>query len=258
MIDTNNLDEIAVLTAERDAWKARAEALQLLTPFDAESLANKHKCSTWLTGRGESGWSFTREGLTEFVHDILAHVVPAPLHHPGGGDSMTVTIAYEAMTFAREAHKDQRRKYTGNPYVDHLAEVAGIVAAVGGTAEMIATAWLHDTVEDQDVSTTDICRRFGRAVGYGVRMLTDCEPGNRAVRKAASRARLAEAEGWVQTIKVADLISNNSSIVQHDPQFAAVYLDEKRQLLDVLVRADPRLVGIARRQVVESGRGIDV
>lgn len=39
-------------------------------------------------------------------------------------------IAYEAMLFAREAHKTQRRKYTNNPYAEHLAEVAGIVATV--------------------------------------------------------------------------------------------------------------------------------
>lgn len=34
--------------------------------------------------------------------------------------------AFDAMTFAREVHKDQVRKYTGNPYADHLAEVAGL------------------------------------------------------------------------------------------------------------------------------------
>lgn len=54
---------------------------------------------------------------------------------------------------------------------------------------------------------------------------------------------------WVQTIKVADLISNTSSIVRHDPKFAVVYLDEARQLLDVLTRADPRLLAMAREQI---------
>ena len=52
-----------------------------------------------------------------------------------------------------------------------------------------------------------------------------------------------------QTIKVADLISNTSSIVRHDPKFAVVYLDEARQLLDVLTRADPRLLAMAREQI---------
>lgn len=47
-----------------------------------------------------------------------------------------------------------------------------------------------------------------------------------------------------------DVNSNTASIVQHDPKFAAVYLEEKRLLLDVLTKADARLVQIARTQVV--------
>ena len=37
-------------------------------------------------------------------------------------------LAFDAMVFARQVHSQQVRKYTGNPYADHLAEVAGIVA----------------------------------------------------------------------------------------------------------------------------------
>ena len=163
-------------------------------------------------------------------------------------------IAFEAMKFAREVHAGQVRKYTGNPYADHLAEVAGIVSTVAIEtirlqATMIATAWLHDTIEDQGVTPDEIARRFGAEVQAGVLALSDLEVGNRAARKAASRARLAGAPWWVQTIKVADLISNTSSIVQHDPKFAAVYLEEKRLLLDVLTNADQDLVAIARKQV---------
>jgi hypothetical protein len=78
--------------------------------------------------------------------------------------------------------------------------------------------------------------------------LSDLETGNRAERKAAGRVRLAAAPGWVQTIKCADLISNTSSIVMHDPQFAGVYLEEKRLLLDVMDGADPGLRALARAQ----------
>lgn len=163
-----------------------------------------------------------------------------------------MTIAYDAMMFAREVHKDQRRKYTNNPYTDHLAEVAGIVATVpyyGIDPEvMIAVAWLHDCVEDQSVAPAHLFSLFGPLVSNGVVLLSDIETGNRAERKAASRGCLATAPGWVQTIKCADLISNTSSIVMHDPKFAEVYLEEKRLLLDVLTKADPRLVGIARAQ----------
>lgn len=165
-----------------------------------------------------------------------------------------MSIAYEAMMFAREVHKDQRRKYTKNPYTDHLAEVAGIAMSVGWREPTIhpdkfmAVCWLHDCVEDQGVELSDIEARFGFDVALGVSGLSDVETGNRAERKAASRARLALCSGWIQTIKCADLISNTSSIVMHDPKFAAVYLEEKRLLLDVLTKADPRLRALAYEQ----------
>ena len=170
-----------------------------------------------------------------------------------------MSLSFDAMQFAREVHKDQRRKYTNNPYADHLAEVAGIVATVPQPAmdaeTMIAVSWLHDCVEDQGVQPELLAERFGEAVSRGVQWLSDLEEGSRAERKAASRARLATAPGWVQTIKAADLISNMSSIVQHDPAFAAGYLEEKRLLLEVLTKADPRLITIARRQIVNDRQG---
>lgn len=164
-----------------------------------------------------------------------------------------MTLAFDAMTFAREVHKDQRRQYTNNPYFDHLAEVAGIAMSVGWHHPEVhpdvfmATCWLHDCVEDQGITREQLVSRFGHLVADGVLSLSDLEHGNRVARKAASRARLSESPGWIQTIKCADLISNTSSIVQHDPAFAKVYLKEKRLLLDVMTKADRRLWQLARR-----------
>lgn len=161
-------------------------------------------------------------------------------------------VAFDAMTFAREVHAQQRRKYTNNPYSDHLAEVAGIVSTVSGShpdpQATLAAAWLHDSMEDQGVTPQQLMDRFGIGVMTGVLLLSDMEEGNRAERKAASRIRLSGAPAWVQDIKVADLISNTSSIAMHDAKFASVYLAEKRQLLDVLKLANPALVAIARAQ----------
>ena len=126
------------------------------------------------------------------------------------------------------------------------------MVTVDSAVETIATAWLHDCREDQGVMGEEIERRFGMRVAVGVALLSDFEQGNRADRKAAGRDRLASAPGWVQTIKAADLISNTASIVQHDPKFASVYLEERRLLLDVLTKADARLMAIARAQVSEA------
>ena len=159
-------------------------------------------------------------------------------------------LIYRAMMFAREAHKDHVRKYTNEPYITHLAEVAGIVASTlhtdaVGYEEAVGVAWLHDTVEDCGVTLQEIEDRFGTTVAIGVSGLTDTETGNRAERKAKGRERLTACSGWIQTIKCADLISNTSSIVMHDPKFAVTYLEEKRLLLGVMDKADPRLRELA-------------
>lgn len=157
---------------------------------------------------------------------------------------------FAAMMFALDKHRAQVRKYTGDPYASHLAEVAGIVATVSRNPERdISVAWLHDVREDQDVENSELVERFGLEIAMGVTFLSDFEEGNRATRKALSRQRLYHAPGWVQTIKCADLISNTSSIALHDPKFAEVYLEEKRLLLEVLTGADSRLLQRAREQV---------
>lgn len=178
-----------------------------------------------------------------------------------------MSIAFKAMAFARKVHAQQKRKYTGNPYVDHLAEVAGIVATVTFWDQidpevLVATAWLHDAMEDQGVTVDQLHAVLSGCslsaidhVVRGVRLLSDLEIGNRAERKAASRARLASAPGWVQTIKCADLISNTGSIVQHDPRFSVIYLEEKRLLLAALTNADQRLHAIAAQHAQAQQKG---
>lgn len=156
-----------------------------------------------------------------------------------------MSIAFQAMCFAREVHKHQKRKYTGNTYTDHLGEVAGIVASVPHTEEMITLAWLHDCVEDQGITLQELNDKFGIVITNGVLLLSDLEEGNRAERKRLSRERLSKAPPEIQTIKYADLISNTSSIVQFDPKFAEVYLEEKRLLLEVMDKGNRELYDLA-------------
>jgi (p)ppGpp synthase/HD superfamily hydrolase len=163
-------------------------------------------------------------------------------------------LVERARMFATAAHAavGQLRKYTFEPYIVHPAEVAGIVAEAGGTPEMIAAAWLHDTVEDTGVTSELIRAEFGDEVAMLVGWLTDVsrpDHGNRAARKAVDRAHTAAAPAEAQTIKLADLICNTKSIVAHDPKFAVTYLAEKRALLEVMTKGDPALRARARRQI---------
>lgn len=155
------------------------------------------------------------------------------------------SLAFKAMTFAREAHARQRRKFTGNPYTDHLAEVAGIVVTVDARDHVIATAWLHDVVEDTPVTCSTIGEIFGSDVYLGVKCLTN--PPGKTLQETLDR--LHNAPDWVQSIKVADIISNMSSVRRHDPLWAKTYGMRKIQTLDVLTKAHPSLMKIARHVV---------
>lgn len=143
-----------------------------------------------------------------------------------------------AAGFAYIAHAGQARKYTGEPYVRHLAEVANTVLDVGGSEDMIVAAWLHDVVEDTNTSLAQVRQIFGAAIEEMVEMLTDVSKpsdGNRAARKTIDRIHSAKASPQAKTIKLADLLSNSRSIVAHAPDtFKRVYLAEKALLLDVL------------------------
>ena len=158
-----------------------------------------------------------------------------------------IDIVHKAQIFAIAAHAavQQKRKYTGEPYIVHPAEVASIVAGVeGSTPDMVAAAWLHDVVEDTGVTLTDIHMNFSPEIAALVGWLTDVskpEDGNRAKRKAIDREHTAQAPAEAQTIKLADLISNSKSIMAHDPEFAKTYLAEKRMLLEVMTKGDPGL-----------------
>ena len=78
----------------------------------------------------------------------------------------------EAYFFAKEAHKEQRRK-SGEPYVMHPLAVARIVAEeLGLGAEPIIAAFLHDVVEDTDFTIEDIKDKFGEDVAFLVNVIT--------------------------------------------------------------------------------------
>ena len=143
---------------------------------------------------------------------------------------------------------DQRRKYTGEPYIIHPAAVAELVRGVPHTTAMLCAAWLHDVVEDTPITLNEIEHEFGHEIAALVEMLTDISgpnDGNRATRKALDKAHLATASAAAKTIKLADLVDNTDSIMAFDPHFAKVFLREKALLLEVLKEGDVTLMALA-------------
>lgn len=163
-------------------------------------------------------------------------------------------LVKQARAFATQAHQriDHRRKYTKQPYEAHLKAVAQTVSTVTDDAEMIAAAWLHDTVEDTSATHYDIEQAFGKQVAQLVYELTDISKpsdGNRATRKALDRQHLGQATLRAKTIKLADIIDNSRDICTHDPDFARVYLNEAALLLQVLEQGEASLLKRALKEL---------
>ena len=105
----------------------------------------------------------------------MAPVNPRPLSEILGamsskieGDVSLVTKAYE---FAKEAHKDQKR-YSGDQYFVHTAEVGYLLAEAGMDAETIAAGLLHDTIEDAGLKSKVLEEEFGKDVLHLVEGVT--------------------------------------------------------------------------------------
>ena len=172
-------------------------------------------------------------------------------------------LVERARAFAVKIHTriNHRLKYTLQPYDVHLKAVADLVASVTEDPETIATAWLHDTVEDTPTTFEELGQEFGPSVTQLVMELTDVSKpsdGNRAARKEIDRRHLALASPRAKTVKLADVIVNSLDICKHDERFGRVYIAEMLALLEVLHEGNPTLYGKAVRAVEKCRRKLGV
>ena len=93
-------------------------------------------------------------------------------------DSQAMDKINRAYEFAREFHRNQRRR-SGEPYINHPVEVAITLASdLHMDEDPICAAILHDTVEDTDATLDDLTKRFGKTVAEqvdGVTKLTQVQ-----------------------------------------------------------------------------------
>ena len=124
-----------------------------------------------------------------------------------------VGLIQRAYTFSAEAHKAQKR-LSGIPYVSHPVAVAHILTHLKMDSPTIASALLHDTVEDTDTTENRLIELFGREVATlvsGVTKLSKLALGNREERQAESFRKMVVAMAKdirVILIKLADRLHN--------------------------------------------------
>ena len=125
-----------------------------------------------------------------------------------------------ALDFAARKHAGQRRKGEAKePYINHLAEVACLVAeATDGTdTDLVVAALLHDTIEDTGVTADELAREFGRNVADIVLECTDDKTLLKPERKRLQAETAPHKSDGARMLKIADKTSNLRSILSSPP-----------------------------------------
>jgi len=145
-----------------------------------------------------------------------------------------------AIEYATECHGEQKRKYTGEDYIEHPKAVAKMfeeefIFPPLMLEDGIIAALLHDVVEDTQATYDDIMKYFGDTVASYVWFLTDADGfvGSRKLRKTLTIERLKCAPDVVKAIKLCDLMHNSVSIKEQDPKFWSTYKKEAWKLVEV-------------------------
>lgn len=130
-------------------------------------------------------------------------------------------LVARAADLAARRHAGQSRKGAARePYVNHLAEVAALLAQTSGKAdaELIAAGWLHDAVEDTATGQEELERLFGRRVAALVAEVTDDKSLPKAERKRRQVENAPGKSPAAKAIKIADKISNLRSLAASPPE----------------------------------------
>jgi len=154
-------------------------------------------------------------------------------------DKGTLLIA-RAADFAARRHADQRRKGAARePYINHLTEVAGLLAQAtdGANPTVVAAGLLHDTLEDTETEFEELQKLFGRDVAKIVAEVTDDKSLPKAERKRLQVKNTPKKSREARLVKIADKTSNLRSLANSPPtdwnnRRTGEYIDWAEQVVD--------------------------
>ena len=170
--------------------------------------------------------------LPEWLQRCIEHVPP------GEGESCPTdaeALLASAFDFAYQLHEGQFRA-SGEPYIIHPIAVADLLRDIGASAGVIAAGFLHDVVEDTDVTPEEIEQHFGaevRALVEGVTKLGGIHFTNHTEAQAENLRRMFLAMASdirVVLVKLADRLHNMRTLGALKPEKQLRIARETREI----------------------------
>lgn len=169
---------------------------------------------------------------------------------------MNLLMIEKARNFAIQKHDGQVRKFCGEPYHNHVFRVASLVSKFTQIPEVIATAYLHDVIEDCNVQAEQIEYEFNMVVSALVEELTNVYTKerypelSRKQRKIQEVIRIGKISSLAKMVKLADRLDNVLDMKKECPEDYSYYIKESRELLEVLRGVNPELERLLEEQLV--------
>ena len=170
--------------------------------------------------------------LPEWLQRCIEHVPP------GAGESCPTdaeALLASAFDFAYQLHEGQYRA-SGEPYIIHPIAVADLLRDIGASAGVIAAGFLHDVVEDTEVTPEEIEEHFGaevRALVEGVTKLGGIHFTNKTEAQAENLRRMFLAMASdirVVLVKLADRLHNMRTLGALKPEKQQRIARETREI----------------------------
>lgn len=175
--------------------------------------------------------------------DIIKHI-----QDPTEADKELVNKAYTVAEKAHEGHK----RYSGEPYMSHVAAVAERLALMGMGPRTIAAALLHDTIEDTELTEDDIKQDFGDEILFLVEGVTKLSSvryyGTDRHNESLRKLFVATSQDVrVLIIKLVDRLHNMNTL-EHVPEKKRLRI--ARETLEIYVPVAHRLgMGRIRKEL---------
>lgn len=134
--------------------------------------------------------------------------------------SIDIILVSRALDYAAKKHVSQRRKGVAQePYINHLAEVAYLLAeaTAGKDTNLVIAGLLHDCIEDQGVTHAELVELFGADVADLVRDVTDDKTLLKAERKRLQVEHAPHKSDRARMLKIADKTSNLRALAVSPP-----------------------------------------